>query len=119
MSVNNQFTLFLKIFAAPVEDNTGCSDSDSIVCSEFSSTPATSVYSTPEPSPIKRRRVEPPLKGHTDTKGKDLSDQETDHATSPEECPESEPGTTQEYRESADWGSQKTDVVPARNSGPL
>ena len=45
-------------FVAPMEDNTGCSDSGSIVCSEFSSTPNTSVQSTPEPSPAKKAQVD-------------------------------------------------------------
>ena len=53
-------------------DQTGCSDLDS-VCSEFSSTPDTSVQSTPEPSATKKRRVEEPSRGPTKTKGKDLS----------------------------------------------
>ena len=53
-------------------DQTGCSDLDS-VCSEFSSTLDTSVQSTPEPSPTKKRRVEEPSRGPTKTKGKDLS----------------------------------------------
>ena len=58
---------------APIVDQTGCSDSNSI-CSEFSSTPNTSVESTPEPSP-KRMRVEQSStsKGPTKPKGKDLS----------------------------------------------
>ena len=62
----------------PVGDNTGCSDLDSI-CSEFSSTPNTSVCTTPEPSPPMKQRVEG-LKPSTSTtakpnrpKGKDLS----------------------------------------------
>ena len=53
-------------------DQTGCSDLDS-VCSEFSSTPDTSVQSTPEPSATKNRRVEETSRGPTKTKGKDLS----------------------------------------------
>ena len=63
-----------KTFIAPVGDNTGCSDSGSIICSEFSSTPNTSVESTPEPSP-KRIRVEEPssAKGPAKPRGKDLS----------------------------------------------
>ena len=63
-----------KIFTAPVKDNTGCSDSGSIICSEFSSTPDTSVQSTPKPSP-KQMRVEEPStsKGPTKPRGKDLS----------------------------------------------
>ena len=52
-------------------DQTGCSDSD-FVCSEFSSTPNTSVQSTPEPTPTKKRKEEP-SRGPTKTKGKDLS----------------------------------------------
>ena len=66
--------LSLKTFTAPVKDNTGCSDSGSIICSEFSSTPDTSVQSTPEPSPNRRRVEESSTsKGPTKTKGKDLS----------------------------------------------
>ena len=57
---------------APVVDQTGCSDLDS-VCSEFSSTPDTSVQSTPEPPATRKRRVEEPSRGPTKTKGKDLS----------------------------------------------
>ena len=57
---------------APVVDQTDCSDLDS-VCSEFSSTPDTSVQTTPEPSATKKRRVEEPSRGPTKTKGKDLS----------------------------------------------
>ena len=53
-------------------DQTGCSDLDS-VCSEFSSTPNTSVQSTPEPTPTRKRKVEEPSRGLTKTKGKDLS----------------------------------------------
>ena len=53
-------------------DQTGCSDLDS-VCSEFSSTPDTSVQSTPEPSTTKKRRVEEPSRGPNKTKRKDLS----------------------------------------------
>ena len=52
-------------------DQTGCSNLD-FVCSEFSSTPNTSVQSTPEPTPTKKRKEEP-LRGPTKTKGKDLS----------------------------------------------
>ena len=52
-------------------DQTGCSDLD-FVCSEFSSTPNTSVQSTPEPTPTKKRKEEP-SRGPTKTKGKDLS----------------------------------------------
>ena len=52
-------------------DQTGCSDLD-FVCSEFSSTPNTSVQSTPEPTPTKKRKEEP-SGGPTKTKGKDLS----------------------------------------------
>ena len=63
-----------KLFiVAPIVDQTGCSDSNSI-CSEFSSTPNTSVESTPEPSP-KRMRVEESStsKGPARSRGKDLS----------------------------------------------
>ena len=52
-------------------DQTGCSDLD-FVCSEFSSTPNTSVQSTPEPTSTKKRKEEP-SRGPTKTKGKDLS----------------------------------------------
>ena len=52
-------------------DQTGCSNLD-FVCSEFSSTPNTSVQSTPEPTPTKKRKEEP-SRGPTKTKGKDLS----------------------------------------------
>ena len=65
-----------KTFAAPVEDNTGCSDSGSIICSKFSSTPNTSVHSTPEPSPAKRRKVEvepSTSKEVKQSRGKDLT----------------------------------------------
>ena len=58
-------------------DNTGCSDVESVVCSEFSSTPDTSTESTPESSPTKKRKVDEPKpttsKGSTGTKGKDLT----------------------------------------------
>ena len=48
-------------FVAPVEDQTGCSDCDLVEnCPEFSSTPNTSTYTTPESSPIKKRRMEEP-----------------------------------------------------------
>ena len=73
-------------FVAPVEDQTGCSDCDLVVnCSEFSSTPNTSTHTTPESSPIKKRRVEEPQpstskgaqpstsSGRKESKGKDLS----------------------------------------------
>ena len=73
-------------FVAPVEDQTGCLDCDLVEnCSEFSSTPNTSTHTTPESSPIKKRRVEEPQpstsKGtqpstsssHKKSKGKDLS----------------------------------------------
>ena len=73
-------------FVAPVEDQTGCSDCDLVEnCSEFSSTPNTSTHTTPESSPIKKRRVEEPQpsasqgeqpstsSGHKKSKGKDLS----------------------------------------------
>ena len=73
-----------KLFTASTHDNTGCSDS--VICSEcseFSSTPNTSVESTPEPSP-KRRKVEEPstprdpvepptTRDSVKSKGKDLS----------------------------------------------
>ena len=52
-------------------DQTGCSDLD-FVCSEFSSTRNTSVQSTPELTPTKKRKEEP-SRGATKTKGKDLS----------------------------------------------
>ena len=73
------------IFVAPVMDQTGCSDCDLVEnCSEFSSTPNTSTHTTPEPSPIKKRRVEetqplssegtqPSISGQKKSKGKDLS----------------------------------------------
>ena len=58
-------------------DNTGCSDVETVVCSEFSSTPDTSTESTPESSPTKRRKVDEPKpttsKGPARTKGKDLT----------------------------------------------
>ena len=63
-------------FTAPMEDNTGGSDSGSIVCSEFSSAPDTSVQSTPEPSPAKKARVdvEPSTsKEVKQSRGKDLT----------------------------------------------
>ena len=63
-------------FTAPMEDNTGSSDSGSIVCSEFSSTLDTSVQSTPEPSPAKKARVdvEPSTsKEVKQSRGKDLT----------------------------------------------
>ena len=72
-------------FCAPVMDQTGCSDCDLVQnCSEFSSTPNTSTHTTPEPSPIKKRRVEEPqplslegaqpsISGQKKSKGKDLS----------------------------------------------
>ena len=73
----------LSNFTAPVQDNTGCSDSGSIMCSEFSSTPNTSVGSTPESSPLKEKVVEDDAipstaptsatKGKVQPKGKDLS----------------------------------------------
>ena len=59
-----------------MEDNTGGSDSGSIVCSEFSLTPDTSVQSTPEPSPAKKARVdvEPSTsKEVKQSRGKDLT----------------------------------------------
>ena len=72
-------------FVAPVVDQTGCSDCDSVEnCLEFSSTPNTSTHTTPEPSPIKKRKVEEPqpptsegtqplISGQKKSKGKDLS----------------------------------------------
>ena len=73
-------------FVAPVEDQTGCLDCDLVEnCSEFSSTPNTSTHTTPESSPIKKRRMEEPQpstskgaqpstsSGHKKSKGKDLS----------------------------------------------
>ena len=74
-------------FSAPVMDQTGCSDLDcSSVPSEFSSTPNTSVCSTPESSPINKRSVAgdeaipststaqvPPPKNSGVSRGKDLS----------------------------------------------
>ena len=73
-------------FVAPVEDQTGCSDCDLVEnCSEFSSTQNTSTHTTPESSPIKKRRMEEsqssPVKGaqpsisngHKKSKIKDLS----------------------------------------------
>ena len=61
-------------FTAPTHDNTGCSDCGSIICSEFSSTPNTSVESTPGPSPKREKVVESSTsKGHVKPKGKDLS----------------------------------------------
>ena len=54
-------------------DQTGCSDSGSVICSEFSSTPNTSVCSTPQASPTRKRRVVPTPVGPTKSKGKDLS----------------------------------------------
>ena len=59
-----------------MEDNTGGSDSGSIVCSEFSSTPDTSIQSTPEPSPAKKAwvDVEPSTsKEIKQSRGKDLT----------------------------------------------
>ena len=74
-----------KILTAPVEDNTGCSDSGSLL-SQFSSTPNTSVCSTPELSPINQGEVVednaipsastapiPTPKGKVQARGKDLS----------------------------------------------
>ena len=68
--------MFLKIVTAPTRDNTGCSDSGSIICSEFSSTPNTSMETTPEPSPAKKARVdvEPlPSKQVQQSRGKNLT----------------------------------------------
>ena len=59
-----------------MEDSTGGSDSGSIVCSEFGSTPDTSVQSTPEPSQAKKTRVdvEPSTsKEVKQSRGKDLT----------------------------------------------
>ena len=73
------------IFVAPVMDQTGCSDCDLVEnCLEFSSAPNTSIHTTPEPSPLKKRRVEEPqplslegtqpsISGQKKSKGKDLS----------------------------------------------
>ena len=73
------------IFVAPVMDQTGCSDCDLVAnCLQFSSTPNTNTHTTPEPSPIKKRRVEesqplssegtqPSINGQKKSKGKDLS----------------------------------------------
>ena len=67
--LRNTLSLFyFEIFTAPVEDNTGCSDSGSIICSEFSSTPNTSIHSTPNSSPELRRSS-----SSAKPKGKDLS----------------------------------------------
>ena len=72
-------------FVAPVMDQTGCSDCDLVEnCSEFSSTPNTSTHTTPEPSPIEKRRVDQPhslssegtqpsISDQKKSKGKDLS----------------------------------------------
>ena len=60
------------VIVAPIVDQTGCSDSNSI-CSEFSSTPNTSVCSTPEPTPPKKRKLDAPPQGPNKAKGKDLS----------------------------------------------
>ena len=66
--------LFLKYFTVPTHDNTGCSDCGLIICSEFSSTPNTSVETTPEPSPKRQKVGEPSTsQGHVKSKGKDLS----------------------------------------------
>ena len=78
-------TILSYIFVAPVMDQTGCSDCDLVEnCSEFISTPNTSTHTTPEPSPIKKRRVDKPhplslegtqpsISGQKKSKGKDLS----------------------------------------------
>ena len=78
-------TVLSSIFVAPVMDQTGCLDCDLVEnCSEFSSTPNTSTHTTPEPSPIKKRRVEKPqplslesiqpsISDQKKSKGKDLS----------------------------------------------
>ena len=76
---------FLNFFIAPVEDNTGCSDSGSLL-SQFSSTPNTSVCSTPtlstinqgeavEDDAIPSTSTAPILtpKGKVQARGKDLS----------------------------------------------
>ena len=73
-------------FVAPVEDQTGCLNCDLVEnCSEFSSTPNTSTHTTPESSPIQKRRAEEPQPstlndtqsstsgGHKKSKGKDLA----------------------------------------------
>ena len=73
-------------FAAPTEDLTGCSDSNSVErLSEFSSTPQTSVHMTPESSPTRQETLatdgavpstsgEPPVKKpKLQSKGKDLT----------------------------------------------
>ena len=59
-----------------MEDSAGGSDSGSIVCSEFCSTPDTSVQSTPEQSPAKKTQVDVELsisKEVQQTRGKDLT----------------------------------------------
>ena len=59
-----------------MEDSTGGSDSGSIVCLEFGSTPDTSVQSTPEQSPAKKTRVDVELstsKEVQQSRGKDLT----------------------------------------------
>ena len=73
------------IFVAPVMDQTGCLDCNLVEnCLEFSSTPNTSTHTTPEPSPIEKRRVDKPhplssegtqpsISGQKKSKGKDLS----------------------------------------------
>ena len=74
------------LFTAPTEDLTGCSDSNSVErLSEFSSTPQTSVHTTPESSPARQETLatdgaipstsgEPPVKKpKLQSKGKDLT----------------------------------------------
>ena len=66
----------LQLLQHPWKTTTGGSDSGSIVCSEFSSTPDTSVQSTPEPSPAKKAQVdvEPSTsKEVKQSRGKDLT----------------------------------------------
>ena len=64
-------------FLAPISDQTGCDDLDSVLCSEFSSTPNTSVETTPEPSPTKgdgkEEAVPSTSKGPVKQRGKDLA----------------------------------------------
>ena len=69
----NTMLMLIKSFeySSPCNGSDSCRDSD-FVCSEFSSTPNTSVQSTPEPTPTKKRKEEP-SRGPTKTKGKDLS----------------------------------------------
>ena len=73
-------------FIAPTEDLTGCSDSNSVErLSEFSSSPRSSVHTTPENSPTKQMKyvdngavpstsgTPPPTKSNIQSKGKDLT----------------------------------------------